>query len=225
MIKKKNIKIIKPITEITDNKIGNKCSTKTFVSKIPIEKSVVKKTLEDLKFILPGCYTTKFRNCVIKKIDKKSIKLYTNMTLQISGISSKDDLLEIFKLINLDVEEYNIKCVMSNWTIKISDKPINLIETMNKLNNNNIIAYFLRGYPLVIKYKSFDYSENYILKKTNDNTLKSVNYTLTDFKTEKEEIEVSVLMFKSGNCIISGKLEKPCAECIIKLKKYLVFFN
>lgn len=204
---------MKQITNIDNFKFDIKCSTRTYIAKT--NNLCIKKTLEELNLILPESYLTKFRNCVIKKIDKKSIKLYTNMTMQINGVSNKEDLLNLMKSLNLKIS-YDIKCVMSNWTIKISDKNIDLIKTMNNLNENKIIAYFLRGYPLIIKYKSKDLQNNFKIKYITE-------YFIEEEDPYLEDIEVSVLMFKSGNCIVSGKLEKTCTECIKNIKNLIVY--
>lgn len=206
---------MKPITIIENNKFDIKCSTKTYIAKT---SECMKKSIQELSIILPESYLTKFRNCVIQKINNKSIKLYTNMTVQINGVSNRQDLFDLIKNLDLKIT-YNIKCVMSNWTIKISDKIIDLIQTMDLLNKNKITAYFLRGYPLIIKYKSHDFPDTFLISYKDEKKI----YSLEDKPQIPEEIEVSVLMFKSGNCIVSGKLEKTCTECIQKIKNFIIY--
>ena len=190
-----------------------KCSTKTFIAKTTKPAEIV--TLEQIREKYPNCRDTKFRNCVIKKIDRKCVKLYTNASLQINGILCDDDICKLFEDLNLQYD-YIVKCVMSNWTLKLSDKKLDLKKTMTQLNNNNITSYFLRGIPLIIKYNVKDTLSE--LKVTNNNG----KYICKENKLDLVPTEVSILMFKSGSCIISGKTEYVCREAIINVKKYIV---
>lgn len=190
-----------------------KCSTKTFIAKTTKPAEII--TLEQIRNKYPDCKETKFRNCVIKKIDRKCVKIYTNASLQINGILVNDGVCKLFENLNLQ-HDYIVKCVMSNWTLKLSDKKIDLKKTMTQLNNNNITSYFLRGIPLIIKYNVKDILSE--LEVTNNNG----KYTCKENKLELVNTEVSILMFKSGSCIISGKTEYVCRTAIINVKKHII---
>lgn len=193
-----------------------KCSTKTFIAKTIKPSEII--TLQQIRQKYPDCKETKFRNCVIKKIDKKCVKLYTNASLQINGIMLDDDICKLFEDLNLK-DDYIVKCVMSNWTLKLSNKKIDLKKTMTQLNNNNITSYFLRGIPLIIKYNVNDILSE--LKVINTNG----KYTCEENKIGLVPTEVSILMFKSGSCIISGKTEYVCKKAIIAVKKHIVHLD
>lgn len=184
-----------------------RCTTKTFVAKKINKCPSV--SIEDLLKILPNSKKTNFRNCVISKLENKtSIKLYTNLTLQITGEQDINNVVKIIRDLNLD--NFTIECVMSNWTIKIFDKPIDLLKVMNILCENNIIAYFLRGVPLIIKYKTTT-EINYIEVKGDE----IVN------KEKEIPSEVTILLFKTGTCIISGKSREVCLKCFHTLKQLI----
>lgn len=184
-----------------------KCTTKTFVAKKTTKIPSV--SIEELLTILPGSKKTNFRNCVVSKLgNKTSIKLYTNLTLQITGEQDINKIVKIIRDLNLD--NFFIECVMSNWTIKISEKPINLLKIMKILCENNIIAYFLRGVPLIVKYRTTT-EIDYIELKGNE-----------IYNRKKEvDTEVSVLLFKTGTCIISGKSEEVCLKTFQALKQII----
>lgn len=184
-----------------------KCYTQTFIGK-PCGN--YQSTIDNLLQFLPGSYKTKFRNCVLKKIDKKNIKLYTNFTIQTSGFLDTD-LISILNTIKAE-KDYTFKCVMCNWSLKLADK-IDLKSAIKVLNSGKIISYFLRGYPLVIKYKT----------TTNLNTYKFIwdNLNKTYHKSTSSgvfDVKVSVLLFKTGTCIVSGPSEECCFECVEYIK-------
>lgn len=205
------------ITQISTEKIFKPCSTKTFIAKTTNENT--KKTIKELQETFQGSYITNFRNCVIKKIGKKSIKLYTNLTMQVSGISDINDMKDILNDL-ITKPDYSFQCVMSNWTVRISDKIIDLNKTMEVINkcNNKTIAYFLRGYPLIIKYNVNSTIPTTLF--TYDNTISS--YVNKEGSPTIKNSDVSILMFKSGNCIVSGPTEKSCAEAISSIKNNVV---
>lgn len=194
----------KSVIDITNDN----CSTKTYVVKCKDEH---KYTQNELLKILPGSVSTKFRNCVIKKMDKICVKLYSNLTLQITGLHDEHGILKILEMVDIK-SAFESECVMSNWSVKLSSTPIDLNTTMSVLNDNGITAYFLRGYPLIIKYSVDEVC-----------TKKEILYTNNTFIFRHEirydkVVEVSVLLFKTGNCIVSGKTQKSCSDCISVLK-------
>lgn len=184
-----------------------KCYTKTFVGKSLEKKSVTKSELLE-KF--KNSYESKFRNCVLKKLGKKNIKIYTNYTIQTNGYI-EDDLKNLLN--DLDIKkDYTFQCVMCNWSLKIGES-LDLKETLLKLNDDKVISYFLRGYPLIIKYNTNDDINFYNFKW--DSITSDFNYNITK---KKENIKISVLLFKTGKCIVSGATEKGCFECIEYIK-------
>lgn len=205
----------KEICTIINNKFNSKCSTITFVCKT-MDSITKKYTIDELLVKFPESKKTKFRNCVIYKIDDICIKVYTNQTLQLNGIKSENDLYRIFERLNLDVK-YRVNCVMSNWCLNLCNTNLNLDSIMDSLNKiPDFMAYFLRGYPLIIKYQGF-HSRNYYIMEKDSNSL--INLKL--FEGEKEKSKVTILLFKSGNCIVSGPTEECCVYAIQTLKKYI----
>lgn len=206
----------KEICVINNNKFNTNCSTITFVCKT-FDTTNYKYTVDELLIKFPESKKTKFRNCVIYKIDDVCVKIYTNQTLQLNGIKSVDSLGKIFEKLNLTVK-YKVNCVMSNWCLKLSNETLDLNTIMDSLNNlPNFTAYFLRGYPLIIKYQCFYQQNYYIIGKTDNN---SVNLEFFD-NGEKVKSKITVLLFKSGNCIVSGPSEEQCVYTIQMLKKYI----
>lgn len=176
----------------TNNKFNTKCSTKTLVLKVLKKEGII------CSPVLPSSYTNKLRNCVIKKIDKKCIKSYSNGTIQINGITDINCLSEILKYSDIQnlSENYYVECVLNNWTfsfIKEPDKIVDLTATMYNLNNNNIVAYFQRGYPLIIKYIENSETRKYIYN-TETGNIQIINLGINPVK-------ITIMLFKSGKCI------------------------
>ncbi|QIH04941.1 hypothetical protein [Dasineura jujubifolia toursvirus 2a] len=215
-LKKMSKKRNNSLTVISDGKFNIGCSTKTYIAKLKTKQSFGF-GIEDLLNMLESSYQTKFRNCVLKKKNTICIKLYSNLTIQVTGVKSIDGFIDIVNEIkypndSLVKSEYNLECVMSNWTVILSLSQIDLNKTMLNLNQSGILAYFLCGYPLIVKYKS---------------KLKRPVYSFSNGKiTGVEEVPItkpiSILIFKSGSCIVSGSTEESAAECISQLIKYVV---
>lgn len=205
---------------IDDNKFNVECSTRTFIAKI-MDVPIPKKNINDLLIILPGSKITKFRNCVITKIKeynkKLCIKLYTNMTIQLNGIKTIEDIEFIFNKINVNYN-YKVTCVMSNWSLKLTTDKLNLNQIMDLINSNEnacLMAYFLRGYPLIIKHNTFASLSYY-------NVFCSPCVRVSkELYTELSKITVTVLLFSSGNCIVSGPNEKSCVNTVKIIKQYI----
>lgn len=216
------------ITKINLDGIHCKCSTQTLNGKI---NDCVKKTQQELFDILPGSCITKFRNCVIsKKIPGVCIKLYTNLSLQINGIINNKE--EICNILNNELKfdehfKYNdflFKYALRNWAVVLSDRNINLdktLENINKLNNKDFFSFFFKGKPLHIKYTC--YNLQYKIFK-----FKRIN-SKYEFFDEYEDVYpkklISISLFNTGKCVISGINEEACAKVILELKKYLVENN
>lgn len=206
----------KEICVINNNKFNTKCSTITFVCKT-LDQNCHKYTIDELLEKFPKSKKTKFRNCVISKINDVCVKMYTNQTLQLNGIKSENDLQKIFEKLNLDVK-YKVNCVMSNWCLKLCKESIDLNSIMDSLNNiPNFTAYFLRGYPLIIKHQCFYKKNYYIIGKDDEN---SINLKFFD-DGEQVKTKITILLFQSGNCIVSGPSEELCVNAIQTLKNYI----
>lgn len=222
-------KPIKTITEIKNNLFQTSCSTQTFIARFFGDK--IKLSIDELEKVLEiqpssneHANESKFRNCVMKKIrdeatnkDRVCIKLYTNLTIQMVGVKSMEEFLTNMKSINFEniplvPIKYYVECVMSNWIVVISVTPINIQKTMVALNTAGILAYFLRGYPLIVKYKSEKTYQSYVYE----------DGKFTSALTKPIQKMVSVSIFKSGSCIVSGVTEESAVECIQEIKKYLV---
>lgn len=206
------------ITHITETQIFKASTTKTIVAKTYNFKT--KLSFEDLKKSFEGSYITKFKNCVLKKIDNKCVKLYTNLTIQLSGVSEISETISILNNLSMVFKpDYIVECVMSNWTIRISTREISLNKTMDNINKDDskkYLAYFLRGYPLIIKYKLNTYIENLIISSDSD------EYKIKNIHQVIKDVVVSILVFKSGNCIVSGPSEKSCAEAVFFIKTKII---
>lgn len=205
----------KEICVINNNKFNTKCSTITFVCKT-LDTNCYKYSIDELLLKFPESKKTKFRNCVIYKIDDVCVKIYTNQTLQLNGVKSVNNLQKIFEKLNFNIK-YKVNCVMSNWCLKLCNETLNLDIIMNSLNSiPNFTAYFLRGYPLIIKYQCF-YQKNYYIIENNNNTIN------LEFFNDGEQVKskITVLLFQSGNCIVSGPSEEKCVYAIQMLKKYI----
>lgn len=205
----------KELTVITDDKIYAKCSTKTFIAKSAAANAAPRMSVEELLDSMKDSYRTKFRNCVIKKLGKICVKVYTNKTVQITGAKNLDDIPWILSDALPFDEEYEVVCVMSNWSINLENDGINLDATMSKLNDAGVCSYFLRGYPLVNKYETT--ADKFVYQMVKDPATKK--YHIKNVIVDADaKCQVSMLMFKSGTCIISGTSEKPCIELLKKIR-------
>lgn len=216
--RRKNAALREP-TLVTENKIHTGCSTRTFIAKSAAANAGPRMSVEELLEALDTSSRTKFRNCVIKKVDKICVKIYTNKTVQITGAKNLED---IPKILSEDLpfdEEYEVVCVMSNWSVNLENEGIDLNSTMDRLNEAGMCSYFLRGFPLVNKYQTVTDKMTYKMVK-NPETQK---YYIKETREEKNlECQVSMLMFKSGTCIVSGLTESACAEFLMKIKPLIV---
>nr|UOX61091.1 MAG: hypothetical protein DiTV3a_F14ORF2 [Diabrotica toursvirus 3a] len=165
----------------------------------------------------------KFKNCVSIKHGKKSVSVYTNLTIKINGNfiegdgTLNDKLKSLLKDINfLQEYEYEYEIVLMNWSMSISDTKIDLVKIMNSINSENntqFYAYFLRGIPLIVKYTS-------LIHKKYKRNLK------TDKQTDLQEYQkVSMSLFKSGKCIISAPSYEIVKELLNKIKCHIILIN
>lgn len=201
------------LTIVTPGKIHGKCSTMTFVAKVESGKRI---SIEKLKSLFPNGYETKFRNCLIQKFGKHCLKIYTNFSIHVTGVTSLDDFLIIINKVNCFDCEYKAYCAMCNWPVKLKNK-IDLCKTMKIINDSGFMSYFLRGYPLINKIDANFDMEFFTLSK---NSLG--NYYIKDKSICPVKKTVSILMHKSGNCIVSGPSEIECSKAVLKIKPYLI---
>lgn len=192
----------------SDNTFDKECTTRTLIATMVDKKCAKEKNVNLNECLLEG-YQTKFRNCIIKKFDNICVKLYSNMTVQVTGCKSEKDFFECIKNINYPESivgmSYVMDCVMMNYTVTVSTTELNLNRVMDKINESEKgIAYFLRSYPLIIKYK---YSGT---KTVFDYKAGSQDYQT---RTEQYTKDVSVLLFKSGNCIIVAVTQDGAVSC------------
>lgn len=202
----------------TNNIFETKISTRTFILK-PVKE-------EDNEFkvaILPDSYTNKLRNCVIKKILNKCIKLYSNGSIQLNGINNINILQEIILksgIENLN-NKYVVQCILNNWTLNFnpdSSKIINLVETMKNLNNNGIIAYFQKGYPLIIKCEKSTVVNKYYYHHYKNNKIENI-------LPEEKIVKITFMLFKSGKsiCTIGGDVTELPIDIFEKIQNYILY--
>lgn len=212
--------LIQNETVITENAILAIPYTRTVIVKFDkYLNSKIFSDIQQLKHFLPQdlpINNSKFKNCLSFKYHKKSIGIYTNLTLKITGSSVNycEDCREIVTLLKLHQEKYQIECVMINWSVKISDKPIDLVKVAELINNSqvpNLIAYFLKGIFLIVKYK-----------KDCGKPIHTFNEGDVTEIVKTTALKVSVSLFTTGKCIVSGPTEKICAELLLILKKIIV---
>jgi hypothetical protein len=195
----------------TENIFKTKCSTKTLV---------LKPKYYEENIILPNSYKNKLRNCFIKKIEKKCVKLYLNGTIQINGIPDIRCLSDVIKKseINRLSNHYSVECILNNWTLCFEKKEkmfVDLTKTMFKLNENNIIAYFQRGYPLIIKI-------NKLLPVRKYNY---INDNLELIDNGEKNVKITLMLFKSSKCIctIGGDIYSLPLEVFEKIQKNIIY--
>lgn len=198
---------------IKDHCFIKKSSTKTYIGVLQI-KCEKQYSVADIHGFMTNSIQTQLRNCILKKVNGKCIKLYTNFSVQINGNVNVEEIANLLNHVNVS-ETYNFKCVMSNWNIRLSEVPIDLDKLMDKLNNNNITAYYLRGPSLIVKYMFND------LLPIFEAVWIEGKYVMQPPKMLLTDIKISVRLFKSGNCIISGSTEKCCVDFILILLSYL----
>lgn len=200
------------LTIIEGDKIHSKCSTKTYIVKVSDKMTI---PLQKLLEKIPCSKETKFRNCVIFKRGKLSIKMYTNLTLQITGAISLSEIIDVINdLPDFNVTEFCVYCAMGNWTVCLQ-KNVDLFTTMDNANKNGLVSYFLRGYPLITKIPIKYELRTFFFRKN------CLRFNLDRSTTSTVSKQVSILMFKSGNSIVSGPSEQACAKACSMLKPLL----
>lgn len=201
------------LTIVTPEKIYGKCSTMTFVAKVESGQRI---SIEELKSLFPNSYETKFRNCIIQKFGKHCLKIYTNLSIHVTGVTSLEDFLSLMNNVNCFDCEYKAYCAMCNWPVKLKNK-IDLCKTMKIMNDSGFMSYFLRGYPLINKIDTNFNMDFFILSKNS-----SGNYYVKQKYICPINKTVTILMHKSGNCIVSGPSEIECSKAVLTVKPYLV---
>ncbi|CCA61408.1 hypothetical protein AV955_gp051 [Diadromus pulchellus ascovirus 4a] len=211
------------LSNIGTDRIHESCSTTSFVVKPDVAKKLA---LDEIVDILETTTPGKFRNCAIKKIASPSktnlcIKLYSNSSIQINGVKSDDDIEYVMKLFGGRVaESFKIYCVLQNWSVCVSIRDVDLVKTMDVLNDNGIMAFFLRGYPLVIKRKTTFERTIRIIRKDTDFDLE-----LAEKDVEVINPEMTILLFRSGNCILSGVDEAGLCRFVADVKRLMVLVD
>ena len=156
------------------NKIPYKISTSTYTSK-NLTQVCIKKIYEnylnfhfddslyienkDTKINKKGQIIKNFYNQITfkSKDHKFNIKLFSNNTIQMTGIKAKEDIdfivSKLEKIFNLNIVD--IKMVMLNVTLNLSKKVLNLYKMYEYFKMNNFEIYYTPEiYPgLKLKYK------------------------------------------------------------------------
>ena len=106
---------------------------------------------------------------------------------------------------------------MSNWTIHLKSQ-VDLEETMLKLSSFGYLSYFLRGYPLIVKLPT-DFRKSLVIVEKNTADV----YEKKEVQIENANKEVSLLIFRSGSCIVSGPSEEACASNLHSILDHIVY--
>lgn len=213
-----------PILDIIHPRMEKERSTVSFILKLNSKiDSVSKEVLHSL--VLPKAAPTKFRNCAIYKFNidetKICVKIFTNFTIQINGIKNKEDIIKVLNNpdINIEFKDYFGYCVLQNWSLRLSLDPIDLFATKNALNNLGVCAFFLRGYPLVIK-KTVEFKTPKFNILSKDGLFTSIEDSKSSIG--EEECILTMLLFSSGNCIVSGLSDEEVSKLTLLVKENII---
>lgn len=203
------------------NDFESKCSTRTFIAVNNSEN--IKFTIENLLKLFEKSKRINFGNCVLLKIKNVTCKIFTNLTIHLTGLITIEKVIEVINSLysfnhNLDLKllDYKVYCAMNNWSINFKKK-INLNETMVNLNKNGYLSYFLRGIPLINKIQAKNQTKLINLKFYEDSNFNIINEEIV-FQNKT----VTLLMFKSGKCLVSGPSENLCFNILTEISKYII---